>query len=188
MLNDTVKYLASRLSALPYIKTVSGIVDIVEQPSLSGGDPMLYPAVYTGSDSLRFVTSYDFRTGLAFFLRGRATKTIEAGKRAGATYIQERQRPELVIIAARPDKESTDNMLATLTKTLTVRNTTEARTATGSTVIRGIPASFATEPDDVLRDVFANVDIPHRHDLVFVRAELDITSYYYTDCITTVCP
>lgn len=188
MLNDTVKYLAKRLKESGLFASVSGIVDIVAEHSANGGEPMQYPAFYTGADSLRFVANFDFRTGVAFFLSGRTTTNQEAGKRACATFLRENQRPVLYVIAKRPGPDSIADLQSRLTKLLTIRNTPEARTETNSTIIRGIPTGFDTDAETVLRDVFRNVDIPHRHDLVFMRVDLSYDSYQYTDCLTTSCP
>lgn len=189
MLDATVKYLTTRLSDTGLFASVNGIVDMITEPSSKeGAPPMRYPAIYKGKDAARFISLFDFKTGVAFFLPGRTTSSAEQSKRVCASFIRESQRPELYVITRRDEAGSLEALKLRLTRALTITNSKSAREATGASVINGTVTAFETDPETVLRDVFENIDIPHRLDLAFIRVDLSYDFYYYSDCLIPACP
>jgi len=184
MLPDIVKYLNSQLTGFT---SVHGLVEIITQPRTDDSAQKKFPALYTGKDNLQQLTKFDFKTGLVFWLKNRVTNTMQESNRGGKNYIQQDLRPICYVITKRPDKTSIDDFEKYIYQRFVLNNSREIREATNYNRIRGYVTSIETNPETVTKDIFENIELPLRHDLMFVKIEMDITAFYYTECLTNVC-
>ena len=54
-------------------------------------------------------------------------------------------------------------------------------------MLYSIVTGFEKDKELITRDIFKNMDIPAKMDLMFLRADLEINVKYYPDCIKIDC-
>ena len=173
MIQNVITYLNVGISNLNIFGQVSGLSEFITE------DDKKFPAVYSGRDNLRFVTSYDFRNGLAFHVKnGEARQTELERIISSSAYIELIQPMRMVVIAKRgvtgeDSGYSDEQLVANVKNVLNNRNINQLRSILKLNRISTTVTGYDTNKE-ILDDIFQNVDINFRHDLSFAVIDYDI--------------
>ena len=187
MIGEILTYLNSRLPA-GIAQEVRPLCSMVQD-----GD-RIYPALYTGKDQLRNLTSYQWQSGFVFWLtNGDATieqlDEVRGGKdRVGITFPL-----RLYWVGSRnvwlTDNQYTGMAVAMrLQQAVAVRNIPTLRTQLGLDRIR-TNVTNRTFGREVLTEFLTNVDVKFPYDMEAVRLDVDLEVHGTLECITAEsCP
>lgn len=168
MIESVVDYLNTQIQTLNVFKEVHGVAQRVDERN--SGDDLIrsYPAIYSGKDSLKFVTNYDFRSGVLWHQRN-GEVGIEQLERIIATSanIQQTHPMRLYAIhrkAYNDTQYSADEILANLIHKVNQRNINSLRTSLALNRIV-VEVTGTVTGVQLLDEVFTNVDIKFKHEL-----------------------
>jgi hypothetical protein len=181
MLTPVIRIMTERLKETGIFKVVHGLADMItetrtDNPALS----KRYPAIYTQAETLRFISGFDFGAGFCYFICTNQSQTEIDSKRGCDTFKETEYNLTFYAMVKRGD---TENIRAILEKCLTINNEKWIRITTGSTSVRAMITDIETEKDNVLPEIFENVDFKAPLDMLYFAVEVPVTVQYYTKCI-----
>lgn len=185
MILPLIDVLKSRLKDTKYFREVHGIAQMVSETRTDTGATKSYPAVYIGSDSLKFVTQYDFSNGFCYFLTSGKSVEQSETKRANQFLFRELYDITLYGITRRPDNQF--DLVTAVQRALEINNEKDIRQTTGAIAVISFVTDVNTVKEEVLPDMFTNIDIKARQDLSYIRMELQMEVIYQSNCIKNVC-
>ena len=175
----------SRLKDTKYFREVHGIAQMVSETRTDTGATKSYPAVYMGNDSLKFVSQYDFSNGFSYFINsGKAVEQSDT-KRANQFLFRESYDLTFYGITKRPDNQF--DLVTAVQRALEINNEKAIRETLGAIAVVTFATDVNTLKEEVLPDMFTNIEIKARQDLSYLRMELQAEVIYYSNCITNVC-
>ncbi len=175
----------SRLKETKYFREVHGIAQMVSETRTDTGATKSYPAVYMGNDSLKFVTQYDFSNGFCYFINEGKSVEQSDSKRSNQFLLRESHDLTFYGITKRPDNQF--DLVTAVQRALEIHNEKDIRQTLNAIAVVTFTQDVNTVKEEVLPDMFTNIDIKARQDLSYIRMELSAEIIYYSNCITNVC-
>lgn len=172
MIEAVISYINTNLTNLNIFKEVKGLTELITE------DDKTFPAIYTGKDNLRFITSYDFRNGLIFHLKN-GTASMEDLDRviSSSAYRQYSHPMRAVMIHGRniyqDNNYSQEYVANNIVNAINRRSIPSLRPVIGVDRVAVNVTNYSTNKED-LAGIFENVDLGLRHDLDAVIVDYNI--------------
>jgi hypothetical protein len=185
MLFKIINIYLDRLKSTKYFQEVHGLAEIITETRTD--NPTLvksFPAVYKGSDSLKFVSTYDFSNGFCYFISKEKSIEQDETKRANVMLLTEDITLTFYGVAKHTDVEG---FVTSIQRALEIKNEKALRKLTGAVGILAFPSNVNTDKDELLDEMFENIDIKKRHDIMVVKCDITLNVSYYNKCITNDC-
>lgn len=188
MLAEVIENRNTQISGLNLFREVRGLCEYIEKPK-ADGELMTFPALYEGNDALKFVTSYDFRNGVCFHvMNGQITnELLDTGLRANNDLIRVTYPLQLIAIHRRSIIDDTnytpEKLGQNLLHILRDRSINSLRATLDLNRI-GVEVGSIDTDKARIDDVFQNVDIKFKHELMIVVIEYNIILEGYDNCFT----
>ncbi len=187
MVYDIAEYLKNKLLHTNILAAVHGVADLISETKSDGTGVKRYPAIYKGKDSLRYITNFDYKNGLGFFIGDEGTKEQGESKVGGQFYFNQNPNLTFYAITRKIDELTEQKFADILAALLSINNGKAARKEIGVNTINIYPSQIETGYDNVIPDIFENIDFKAVHDLCYVKITLDVNVSYYNNCRTEKC-
>jgi len=185
MIEGVITHLNTQVAELNCFAQISGLCEWAAEVKEDGNE-MRYPVIYKGKDNLRFITTFDFRSG-AFFHMKEGNTTIEQleSPRVAEDYLKYTTNLKAYAIIRRSlidDSEYSHEKLANnLVHTLNDSNINSLKASIGVNRVNVFVQEYSTDSAEI-NDIFQGVEIQFRHDLTIVVIDYDIILEGYQQC------
>lgn len=185
MIEDVIEHLNTNISTLNCFAQISGLCEWATEAKAEG-EEMKYPVIYKGKDSLRFITTFDFRNGAFFHIKNGQTdiENLES-PRVENDYLQYTTPMKAYAIIRRSvidDTEYSHEKLANnIIHQINAKNINSLKALIGVNKVDVFVTDYSTDKEEI-SDVFQNVEIQFRHDLTLVSVEYNIILQGYAQC------
>jgi hypothetical protein len=184
MKSAIASYFQKQLEKKNIFASVHGLAELITETKSDGTGSKTFPALYKGNDALRYVTNFDYKNGLAFFLKGDESITEGESKRGDSRYMTYSVNLQFYCIVKRANE---DELINELLNVLQIDNKKSNRAAFGVNAVRAFVSSYTTGADNVLPDIFSGIDIKAGHDMSYINMTVSFTASYYDSCIKIKC-
>jgi hypothetical protein len=189
MIKEVIAHANTNVQTLNVFKEIQGLCEYLYQPKVSEereGEIMKFPGFYRGKDSLRFVTSYDFRNGCFFHvLNGDTVIEPLESNRANKEFLRYTTPVKAFGIHRRNVIEDSEvggiKLALNVFHQLQEKNINSLRATLNLSSI-SIEVESYTTTSEQFEEVFENVDVPRRSDIVIIGFPYRIVLEGYKEC------
>jgi hypothetical protein len=187
MIEGVITHLNLQVAELNCFAQISGLCEWATEAKADSED-MKFPVIYKGKDNLRFITTFDFRSG-AFFHMKESNTDIEQleSPRVEDDYLKYTTHLKAYAIIRRSlidDSEYSHEKLANnIVHTLNDSNINSLKASIGVNRVNVFVTGYSTDSAEI-NDIFQNIEIQWRHDLTIVVIDYDIILEGYQQCFT----
>lgn len=188
MIDKVITYINTQISDLNIFKDVKGLCEFVEQEESSEYSTTIikFPAYYNGKGQLLNVTDYDFRNGVIFHLKnGDVTSEQLESMRSETKFLKYTFPIKLVCMHLKQTIDDSaytpDKFGLNLMSKVNQLSINPLRSILKANKIYVNANSYTTDKD-ALDDIFQNVEIVFRQELVIVTLDYQIFVEAYQKC------
>lgn len=185
MLGAVISNRNSAIEALNLFREVKALCEYIEKPK-QDGEVMTFPALYSGNDTLKFITSYDFRNGLLFHVQTGATEEelLDTGLRANNDLLRYTYPMECVCIHRKSIIDDTAYTPEKLGRNVAnvLRGSINSLRPTLNLNRISVEVTGVDTDSRRIDDIFQNVDIKFKHELALVIITYNVVLEGYQSC------
>jgi|LakMenEpi03Aug12_release.lakeMendotaPanAssembly.Ray.scaffolds.fasta_scaffold923354_1 hypothetical protein len=189
MLKDVIDNRNIEIATLNLFKEVKGLCDFIGQTK-DDGTVQTFPAIYTGKDSYKFVTQYDFRSGVLFHVQTESTNIevlLEQGLRANNDLLRMTYPMQCIAIVGKSKINDTAYTPEEIGLNIIHKlrgNINSLRTTLNLNAINVEVGTINTDSKEI-DNIFQNVELKFRHDLALVVIDYNVILDGYDNCFET---